>query len=172
MRALFGEVALGTNLFRHSVRSYLSAVNEAIAGLGHDLLTRSQSVLNRSFHTYVMDRCESRGLFSSTLVDLSDLLAQSMQSLVAVQERCSTLAATGLDSAGESPEASLDAQLAKSLGFASVKKLTLPYAAERSALAVVAMSLAEVADGCEIFVAKLAQDNTRGVKSPAGSSLR
>lgn len=163
LRALFGDVALGTNLFRHSLRSYLSVVNEAVASLGHDLLTRSQSLFNRSFHTYVHDRCEYRGLFSSTLVDLSQILSQSVHALTSVQERCSIMAATGLDCVTEPHQVNLDDSLAKSLGFASTQRLSLPYASERTALALIGLALTEIADGCEVFADSLRRNNSRGV---------
>ena len=166
LRALFGDVALGTNLFRHSLRSYLSVVNEAVASLGHDLLTRSQSLFNRSFHTYVHDRCEYRGLFSSTLVDLSQILSQSVHALTSVQERCTIMAATGLDFVPDSQTAqpiNLDECLAKSLGFTSSQRLSLPYASERTALALIGLALTEIADGCEVFADSLRRNNSKGV---------
>jgi hypothetical protein len=129
LKSHFGGISLALNILRFSFRNGIFETVTLLGEFGEQLLGNAQLLFNRPFYIYLGGNCERGTLFSTVLVDFSELIYGSCESLQEIQDKLSTMLPNDKADSNEM-DLDLDTRLAKELGFRQIAFDAIPYLLE------------------------------------------
>lgn len=141
----YGAEGLALNLMRHTLRSRLNETSTTLNRWGHELLQRSQLFFNRPLYVFVGNQCEREVLFSSALIDFSELLSEASDTMTSVQEILSHMVPSTMASLPNETD-SLDTKIAQALGFKATRRQFFPRTHDQQALSQFSTTIRTLAD--------------------------
>jgi len=130
LQARFGDLNLMRNHLRHGLSRQIDQIILALTNWGTNLVPKSELLFNRPFFVYVSNHCEQTKLFSSVILDLGDVIANAIRSLIELKDQASSMLANALMT-NHPDDPAIDKTIAQHLGFHQVIVEGIPLVTER-----------------------------------------
>lgn len=147
----YGEIGLALNLSRFGLKRILDDFKVTLANRGHEIMLKSQLLLNRAVYVYIGGKCIRQVLLSAMIIDLADAFSKSIETIEDIQHTLSTMVPSDL--APPLPhDHQADLLLAKHLGFHSVDREPIPFKTERKTNRQLSDIIRTITDAAQTFM--------------------
>jgi hypothetical protein len=167
LAARYGDRGLGLNILRHGLKSHVAKTRQVVSALGEEILKKSELLFNRPIDLYDGTTPEHRTLFSTLLIDFSDLLSKIEGNLSLVESRFSVMEAASVAPSEDGCEGKIDQETAQCLGFTSVSHQSFSLNQLSMSKALLARAYQDLADACESLVQTISANTTDSGEFPA-----
>jgi hypothetical protein len=156
----YSVVGIHQNLLRYTLKPMLNDLIVSLSEFGEALVQKSQAFLNRQAVVYIGSHPQSRVLFSSLLVELSQEIAKTCEALQEAVSSCHRMSGNAFSISSTEDDA-IDQAVAKSLGFHHVNHAGLPFLLDTKTLQTIGAALLSISSTVEQFMETI-QRNFKG----------